>query len=246
MLGIGQITTRVAELIRGALPYAIVNNDPNQSVFSRLVSYKQVQHALDAGHKWIKVKASDVDYNEFTVSTNYATLESNWGATFTNTNTASGQNVIDVDSDYCRLSGFHTYTAGGATSNDRRGFDVAGDYNYINGCLVTDSDGSGFVTHGIWNSYSDCHVIDSDDYGFYTNGQGVRILGCTVNTCGNTQRFYHDSGSDNFTAVANIALNGGTYYMASGATNGLLVGSMLDGGTDNYGTGIVITGNKTF
>ena len=69
MLGIGQITTRVAELIRGAMPFAIVNNNTTQSLFSRVVSYSEVQHALDVGWKWIKVSASDVDYQIFTITT---------------------------------------------------------------------------------------------------------------------------------------------------------------------------------
>ena len=67
MLGIGQISARIAELIRGALPYAIVNNDPDRSRFARLISYSEVQHAIDAGHKWIKIKESDIDYAHFTV-----------------------------------------------------------------------------------------------------------------------------------------------------------------------------------
>ena len=114
-----------------------------QSVVT-LYSNDQVQEALDAGHKWIKVKASDVDYNNFTVSTNHTTLESSCGATFTNTNTAAGQHVIVVSSDYCRLTGFRTYTLGGATSNARYGFNITGDYNSINNCFVEDSDASGF------------------------------------------------------------------------------------------------------
>ena len=70
------------------------------------------------------------------------------------------------------------------------------------------------------------------------------MLGCTVQNSGNTPAFYMDV--DNFVGVAAITLNAGTFAMASGADNGLLVGSLLDGGTDNNGTDNVIIGNKTF
>jgi len=246
MLGIGQITTRVAELIRGALPYAIVNNNLDQSLFSRLICYSEVQHALDAGWKWIKVKASDVDYNDFTVSTNHTTLESPWGARFTNTNTAAGNHVIKVPADFCVLTGFRTYTAGGATSNDRAGISITGDYNRLNGCLVEDSDGSGIVSGSgaVWNSFIDCVVQDADEYGFVAVGQGTRMLGCTVQNSGYTAGFY--ILADNFVAVADIALTGGNFEMASGADNGLLVGNLLDGTTVDGGTGNEKTGNKDF
>lgn len=249
MLGIKQITTRVAELIRSALPYAIVNNNPNQSMFSRIVSYSEVQHALDAGWKWIQVRASDIDYNEFTVSNDHTTLESCWGARFTNTNTSTGKHVITVSAHYNRLTGFRTYTAGGATSNDRRGFQIAGDFNWIVSCLVDDSDGSGFVANSsndYWNSFINCHVKDADDYGFYTDARGTRYIGCTAGGNGQPQGFYINPSADNSVGVANITLAGLSYYMASGADDGLLVGNMLDGGTDNNGSGNEITGNKTF
>ena len=48
MLTITEISERIAELLRGALPYAIVNNDPNKSIFTKLVSFGEVQEALDA------------------------------------------------------------------------------------------------------------------------------------------------------------------------------------------------------
>ena len=68
MLGIGQISKRIAELIRGTLPFAIVDNNPDASMFARLISYRRVQQALDAGHKWIQIKESDVNYEKFTIN----------------------------------------------------------------------------------------------------------------------------------------------------------------------------------
>ena len=66
MLGIGQITTRVAELIRSAMPFAIVNSGLNRdgtqrptSLFQRLVSYRTLPEAVAAGKtngvQWIKL-----------------------------------------------------------------------------------------------------------------------------------------------------------------------------------------------
>ena len=79
MLGIGQISTRIAELIRGMLPYAIVNNNLDQSLFSKMICYTEVQYALDAGHTWIQVKPSDDDYMAFTITTVKTRIDSSWG-----------------------------------------------------------------------------------------------------------------------------------------------------------------------
>ena len=72
MLGIGQITTRIAELIRGAMPFAIVDNGTDfdglprsQSRFSRIVSYPDVQHAINAG--WKQIKIAKGRYGGFTI-----------------------------------------------------------------------------------------------------------------------------------------------------------------------------------
>ena len=50
----------LGRLIRGALPFAIVNNGTDKdggprpiSHFARLLSYAEVQDAIDAGHKLI-------------------------------------------------------------------------------------------------------------------------------------------------------------------------------------------------
>ena len=49
MLGIGQIANRIAELIRGALPFAIVSNGTNpdgssrgMSVFEKLIAWPDI------------------------------------------------------------------------------------------------------------------------------------------------------------------------------------------------------------
>lgn len=246
MLGIGQISTRIAELIRGALPYAIVNNNPDASLFARLASYSEVQQALDAGHKWITVKPSDVDYVQFKVSGDHVKIQSSWGARFTSTTTGANTVVCEVTGDYCWIEGINTYTAGGTTTNDRRGFDCStGQYNYFLGCLVTDSDGSGFCVGnnegGVWNTFIGCHVIDVDDFGFYLDDQGPKVIGCTVSNSTQSNRIHVAGNGDQFVLVGNIALNGGNIF--SGGDGGIAVGNLADGTVSTDGSGNLLMNN---
>jgi len=228
MLGIGQITTRVAELIRGAMPFAIVNNSPDGGAFARLASYSEVQHAIDAGHTWIKVKPSDTDYSNFTVDNNYTRIESSWGARFTNTNTAATNHVIVVSGNHCTVTGLRTYTAGGATSNDRRGFNITGQYNFVINCMVEDSDGSGFAIQGSYNSFQNCLVKDVDDYGFYMDSNYASIIGCRMVTSGSGP-IYFTSVGDICVVVGNACQDTGNIGVAGGAANGVMVGNAVNG-----------------
>ena len=243
MLGIGQISTRIAELIRGALPYAIVNNNPDASLFARLASYSEVQQALDAGHKWITVKPSDVDYVQFKVSGDHVKIQSSWGARFTSTTTGAATVVCEVSGDYNWIEGIHTYVAGGATNGiDRRGIDAdVGEYNYFIGCLVADSDASGICNgnnnESKWNTFIACHEKDADDFGFYMDSQGARMIGCTVENSGGAAFRIGGSG-DNFLEVGNIALGANAdFVMGSGADNGIMAANLLDGSTSDSGSG---------
>ena len=63
MLGIGQIATRIAELIRAALPFAIVSNGTNpdgsnrvMSVFEKLIAWNDITMASRAGKNLIIVR----------------------------------------------------------------------------------------------------------------------------------------------------------------------------------------------
>ena len=243
MLGIGQIATRIAELIPRALPYAIVNNNPEQSLFSRLVSYRDVQPALDAGWKWIKVTASDVDYNAFTITTAKTRIDSCWGARFTNINTAAGQHVVAVSANHCNLTGLNTYTPGGETSNDRRGYSILGAGCLLIGCRVEDSDGSGFMLGasgglvGTDNRLIGCVVDDADDFGFYTNTARNSFLGCTAYFTSGTNCFYVNGA--NFSWVGNHSK--ANMAIDSGGTNGIAVGNLIDGSITDGGSGNLLT-----
>ncbi len=243
MLGIGQISSRIAELIRGALPYAIVNNNPDASLFARLASYSEVQQAIDAGHTWIKVTPSDTDYEHFTVDNNYTKIESSWGARFTR---SSGANlhVITVSAAYCTLTGLRTYTPGGESNYDRRGFQITGYRNHIINCMVEDSDASGFAAQGAYNTFQNCLVEDVDDYGFYINSTRASIIGCRFMASG--------SGTIHFEAVADYCLmvgnaieDTGNVGVASGSANGVMVGNSINGGVSISQSDAWILGSTT-
>ena len=231
MLGIGQISSRLAELIKGALPYAIVNNNPESSAFARLVSYREVQDAIDAGHTWIQVKPSDVDYAQFTVDNNYTKIESSWGARFTNDYVASNQHVIVVSASYCTLTGLRSHTPGTESGNDRRPFNITGSYNFIINCMVEDSDSSGFGAEGTYNTFQNCHVSDADDYGFYANAANNSIIGCRIIST--------TLSAVNFTAAAdrcmlndNYSASTSSINVTSGSAEGVMIGNMINGAVD--------------
>ena len=244
MLGIGQISTRIAELIRGTLPFAIVDNNPDASMFARLASYSEVQQAVDAGHLWIKVRPSDTDYAHFTADNDYTKIESSWGARFTNINTAASNHVIVVSGNHCTMTGLRTYTAGGATSNDRRGFNITGQYIQVSNCFVEDSDGSGFAIEGSYNLFQNCLVKDADDYGFYMNSNFVQILNCRMVTSG--------SGPIHFTTVGDASIvvgclvqDTGNIGVASTAVDGVIVGNAINGGISISTSDAWILGSNT-
>tara|TARA_R100001594_G_scaffold127698_1_gene165502 strand:- start:22 stop:795 length:774 start_codon:yes stop_codon:yes gene_type:complete len=244
MLGIGQISTRIAELIRGALPYAIVNNNPDASLFARLASYSEVQQAIDAGHTWIKVKPSDTDYVNFTVDNDYTKIESSWGARFTNTNTATNNHVIVVSGSYCTLTGLRTYTPGLESSNDRRGFNITGNHNYIINCIVEDSDASGFAVDGAYNTFQSCHVSDADDYGFYVNSSRVSIIGCRMQSSGSAP-LYFTASADYCLTVGNACQDTNSVNVVTGAIDGVMVGNSINGGVSISQANAWILGSNT-
>ena len=244
MLGIGQISTRIAELIRGALPYAIVNNNPDASMFARLASYSEVQQAIDAGHTWIKVKPSDTDYAHFTADNDYTKIESSWGARFTNINTAASNHVIVVSGNHCTVTGLRTYTPGLETSNDRRGFNITGQYNFVINCFVEDSDGSGFAIEGSYNTFQNCLVKDADDYGFYMNSNYATVNGCRMVTSGSGPIHFTSVG-DIMVVVGNAMQDTGNVGVSSGAADGVLVGNAINGSVSVSQSDAWIFGSNT-
>ena len=237
MLGIGQISTRIAELIRGALPYAIVNNDPDSSAFARLISYSEVQQALDAGHKWIQVKESDVSYKHFAISNSNTTVVGSYGALIDG-GTTDAAITINHGADYCRIEGFRVQTdpAGG---NDYHGVDIYGDYNTVAFCTVVDTDQDGIAcaqtNSGAWNRFIGCTVIDCSRYAYAGWGEAMIVVGCLSLA----QNSYAAGSGDNV-FVGNF-FKGGTVEHAS--SGNMIIGNIVDAsivatsGNANFGTG---------
>ena len=225
MLGIGQIASRIAELIRGTLPYAIVNNNPDKSAFAKLISYTEVQQALDVGHKWIQIKESDESYERFIIKNNNTTVIGNQGVVVDG-KTSDAAVTINDDVKYCRVEGIRVQTTAGG-GNDFHGVDIYGDYNTIAYCTCVSSDQDGFAAAGSpagrWNLFIGCVCIDCDRYGFAAWGEGSIIIGCRDLSAGTYS--YYLGGSKN-TVVGSVALNGGTLQVSS--SNNLVVGNNFD------------------
>ena len=232
MLGIGQITARIAELIRGAMPFAIVNNGTNPdgtarpiSLFARIVSYPTLQAAVNAGEtngqKWIQVSAGL--YKEVVVITANDYRIEGAGASTIIDGTTVGHAVL-VNGDYNHISNLALRTTAGA-GNDYHGLSTAGDYNKISECNVINADSDGFVNGaGYWNQYLNCYVATCDRNCFASYQTGVSFVACTA-TAGAPINL---SAGSNFSVVGCRVLSGGT-GITTGQSGGLFVGNLTDG-----------------
>jgi hypothetical protein len=243
MLTITEISERIAELLRGALPYAIVNNDPNKSIFTKLVSFGEVQEALDAGHTWIKVTSSDIVYNKFTVSGNKIRIEGDQGVVIDG---KTGGDAIIITGNYNNLSHLRVQTTAGQ-GNSYNGVSVeGGQYNIVSYVTCVESDANGLsVESGTWNTFLGCHVINCDGYGLYSNGQGTHFHSCMVQN-GDTGGAQVATNTDNQSLVGVTLLNSGDLDIASGSDEGLYVGNLTDGAIQDSGSGNALAGNNQF
>ena len=264
MLGIGQITTRIAELIRGALPYAIVNNDPNASRFARLVAYTTVQQAVDANHMWIKVAPGE--YPGFTADVANMVIEGSWDS-FINGGTTSHGITITANGVVIRGLKIGT-TAGGGNNYDAISIGNSAAEGQIIGCYIPDCDryaieiGSACVYWQIMYN----KVDGADDSGMYADStNGTLFLGnqidavggygmqvghdacCVGNRVGGgaNHGFYGD-GKTRPVVVGNRAETSANDLQFASATDVLIVANLYGGTIATSGSSGTITANENY
>ena len=245
MLGIGQISTRIAELIRGALPYAIVNNDPNASRFTRLVAYSTVQQAIDAKHMWIKVAPGE--YPGFTADVADMFIEGTWD-TFINGGTTS--DAIKITAGRVTVRNMKAATTGGAGNDYRAVYASAGTGARVENIKITDSDHSGIECASLASQLYviNCYIEDSDGSMMVLGGWKCMSIGNELGNSGGVG-IYVDSGGDEALMVANHILgssHSNAIEITSNADNCLCVANISDAAiTDNSGTSTVAN-NKQY
>jgi len=257
MLGIGQIEQRIGELIKGAMPFAIVNNGTNSdgtarpmSRFAKLISYGTVQQAIDAGaiQKNIHVRAG-VYPSGFTVSANDVKIRLGAGCDIQGIVTISGdgcsllcENGCDIDG--IVLSGDEGTVDGGGWgtlshggSNTAHGIDCSGSRNIVSNMSFQTLGGIAgtymaiYVRTGTFNTVRNCRVIDADAGAIYVASADNLIVDNVV----------MDADEDGiFVAAARNRIIGNYVVqipgwwpmrLGSGADNCLIVGNILRDGS---------------
>jgi len=235
MLGIGQITTRIAELIRGAMPYAIVNNGTNSdgtprpiSSFARLVSYTTVQGAFLAREKNIHVKAGV--HPGFTVSTNDVLIQLEPGTVVEAAIILSGNNVTLRVGAGCDIQGIVTISGDGCSFICEDGCDIDGIICSGDGNRV-DGGGWGTLSHGGSNT---AHGIDCSGSRNIVSNMSFQTLG---GIAGTYMAIYVRTGT--FNTVRNcrvIDADAGAIYVAS-ADNLIVDNVVMDADEDGIFVG---------
>jgi len=230
MLGIGQITTRVAELIRGAMPFAIVSNGTNpdgtargMSLFERIVSYPSVQAAVDAGtsngQKWIQIGPGLYKEAVVVAGDDYVIEGAGLSTIIDGTTVGTAMTSAGDYNQFVNLT-FRS-TAGGG--NDYHGFNTTGDYNKITGCHVLNADSDAFVNGaGVWVQFINCSVSTADRDAFASYAQGTAFVACMAQA-----KNISLLGAGQMLVVGCRALN--NYGITTNQSGGLFAGNLTDG-----------------
>ena len=170
--------------------------------------YSTIQDAIDAGHKWIMVKAGD-----YPVSA-----------------------AVLLDQDDVRIEGAGRSTRIRATGSTEC-FSITGDRNWIGHLSVENLPGGGgggnnalhFSGAAVDNTVFGVWVRDSDDKGLSSNGPRNRFIACTVESADGDCVNFGTTG-DNGLAVANHLKAGGgdAVEVTTNAENSLVVGNIGD------------------
>ena len=251
MLGIRQIEQRIAELIRGAMPFAIINNGTNPdgsarpiSWFARLISYPTLKAAIDAGLdngvKWIKIAQGY--YNEpaaIVISGNGFLIEgSGWGTTIIYV--VNGTYGLEITGDFNIIRNFEIKSHNGTF----RPFYLSGDDNraeYIYGSTSFGAFG------GNRNIMAFCYFPTAGAQDFVVGGTNGMAIGCiTGPNSANENLNLAGTGCGVFSCIFD---NGGarSLRISGGAVDSIIDGVLHDqGGTLNSGTGCQIVDTEQF
>ena len=253
MLGIGQISTRIAELIRGALPFAVVDNGTYRdgttrpiSEFAKLISYSHPQQAIDAGHKRI-ICNEGLYLGPTTLNKDYITLEGQGWATVLNGD--GDGNALLISSDHCYVHNLICETDSGGAGGGHHCILVSGAWNYLLRVRVNESDDQGMYFSGQNNTAMLCEVDNCDYRRFASYAAYNRIIACAVSDGYGSVGIQFNSNYDANMALGNLlkGTNGYYYIQDSTSNDGIIVSNLHDATSDtSSGSGWVVADNKQY
>jgi len=231
MLGIGQITTRVAELVRGALPFAIVNNGTYRdgsvrpiSAFARLISYSTLEQALGAGHKKISMHQGMWERSTvLTISQDDVVIEGAGRSTLID-NTGGSGNGVTITGDNVTVK--DVWASAGQAGASCWG--VQGDYDLLLGCGSDNHLPAITGTYGVvlGGRFAVKGAGASD---FHLGGTANIAVGCISGT--NTANENTNLGGTGNAFLACVIRAGGSRSLRfANSTNGMFDGIMYDKG----------------
>jgi len=192
------IIENIGRQLKEALPHAIVNNRP-ENFLARIMSYRTIQEAHDAGHSWIKIKGNGPNYP-------YAPV------IITNSNVRiEGSHDVIIDSN--DVNGIYINGASRCTIKDLKVIKrpigasnnslvkIEGDKNSIYN-IYTHSDATGdtgfeFAGTASSNTLMNCVVEKSTGWGFYFSGSNQYniLINIKVYNCSSGVIIFSDGGA---------------------------------------------------
>lgn len=218
------IIENIGRQLKEALPHAIVNNRP-ENFLARIMSYRTIQEAHDAGHSWIKIKGNGPNYP-------YAPV------IITNNNVRiEGSHDVIIDSN--DVNGIYINGASRCTIKDLK--------------VIKRSDATSATPvkiegdkNGIYNIYA--HNDSSANYGFEFVGTASSntLMNCVVEKSAGWPFVF--LGSNQYNILINIkAYNSGAgvvYFSGTSSRN--IVGNAISHDTNAYNYVAQIDGSSNY
>lgn len=197
---------KVGHMIKGLLPFAIVNRNPKNTL-SRLINYFHLQAALDAGHTWIMMKPGV--YGWSVVRNDGVLIE--------------GSKDVIIDADAAQDSGVG-YAQPSLNLEGNQCIVRGISFRKTQGTGLGTNNGSCVVVRGDNCIIEDCAFLSSDEYGVFpystTEPSTMSVVGCDFENIGawaiHSSRFVLAMGNNIRNSAAGImnisGTLGGTIY----------------------------------
>jgi len=170
-----RIIEEIGRLLKAALPYAIVSKN-DQGLFADMLCYRDVQHALDAGHTSVYVKNGT--YNPINMRKTGTIIKGSRKAIISRGNLPTWALHCN-NIDYCTFEGL-TFENGASSYTL---LNINANYNLFSGCKILNNIGQGFSLQQSDNMIFNCLCEGGNTWGItidsasnYNNIAGITTL----------------------------------------------------------------------
>lgn len=235
----------IGRQLKEALPHAIVNNRP-ENYLARIMSYRTIQEAHDAGHSWIKIKGNgpEYPYSSAVITNDNVRIEGSHDVII---DAKDGDGIHINGASRCTIKDLKIIKRPNAAGPGNTGLvRIEGDKNSIYNVYVKSEStvgGYGFLFEGTAssNTIMNCVIEKSPGWAIYTNGSNHQyniLLNIKAYNSGGGVMLFNDSTSRNLLGNAighdtNDFGGGAPAYVAqlnAGANYNIIEGSLADGG----------------